>query len=121
MDIILTLSRGCIIFVAASGFLFGQLFFGRFEVLATTIGVSGIAAALLGLAKTKLKKNRALIILALSAISLIGIGLDATEYYRTHSTNSGSYYPWILVDPYCISLFLITGHAIKNIYKSVNS
>lgn len=117
MKIFLNLCRACAIFVAASGFLFGQLFFGQFEFAATLTGVFGLAAAIFGLGKSNLSTTRAWIITLSSVLALVGVGLDAYDYYsREHW--SGTYYAWILVGPYAFAVVSIGIHAINQLLKN---
>jgi len=101
-------------FVAVSGFLFGQLFSGRFELAATLAGVFGLIAAVPGPGKTNLVPTRAWVVLACSVLALVGVGLDAHDYYsREHS--SGNYYAWFLIGPFCVAVALLGAHAMKSL------
>lgn len=117
MEMMLNLCRACAIFVAASGFLFGQSFFGQFEFAATLTGVFGLIAAASGLGKTSLAPMRAWIISVSSILALVGVGLDAHDYYsREHS--SGSYYAWFLIGPFCVAMVFIGVHAMMQLVNN---
>jgi hypothetical protein len=96
-----SLARLYVIFVAASGFLFGQIFTGFFSLPATLAGVCGIAAA--SLSKSP---HRRTLVGGLCAASLVGVALDALHYY-TQLAIPGNYYAWFLIGPYCLCLVFI--------------
>ena len=110
--------RGCVAFVALFGFLFGQLFSGQFETLATVIGISGLGLAALGLGKRQLSTTLAMVILLLGGVTLTGVGIDVFDYYDRTPSYSGTYYPWILVGPYIVAVLIILGHAASQLRRA---
>ncbi len=115
MSAALSISRALVAFVAASGFLFGQLFFGTFELHATIAGVAGLLAVLLGLVPARAGKGPAALAALCCLAALAAAGVDVADYYRDYNPNSGSYYPWILVAPFCIGLLVLLFHAIGRV------
>jgi hypothetical protein len=91
MNIAFAICRLYVIFIAAAGFLFGQLYFASFEWPATVAGIFG---------------RRSFAVITLCIASLIGVTVDAYQYYA-HQDISGNYYAWILVGPYSVCLLLI--------------
>jgi len=93
------------------------LFFGQYEFAATSTGVFGLIAAVPGLGKTSLAPARAWMISVSTVLALVGVGLDAHDYYsREHS--SGSYYAWFLIGPFCVAMVLIGVHAMKQLVNN---
>lgn len=105
MTAILSISRAVVAFVAAAGFLFGQLFSGTFTLGASLAGFMGIAACALSL----LSEGKPLLsgfLLVCCAASVAGVGLDVWRYY-TELDSPGNYYAWFLVGPYLVALAVI--------------
>ncbi len=93
-------------FVAAAGFLFGQLFFNTFDWPATIAGVSGLlAGALSGRVGAEVRRLAPLIVI-LCLAGLVGVALDARDYYA-HYDIPGNYYAWFMIGPYCCCLVVI--------------
>ena len=92
--------------IAASGFLLGQLFFGTFSYPASMAGFFGLAGGILGGKFSSETRLRAQTVIACCFIALLGVGLDAIEYYRFLDC-AGNYYAWPLIGPYGICLGLI--------------
>lgn len=112
MKAILKAARACAIFVGASGFLFGQLYFGTFSLAATIAGVSGVlAGALSWLADRNARLKR--VVFVCCAAGLLGVAMDAYHYY-TELHRPGNYYAWFLIGPYIATLLLIGWHALRN-------
>ena len=106
MNTFFLLCRGYVIFVAASGFLLGQLYFNTFELPATLAGVYGLlAGALSGRYAEPFRLRRFLVFLCCLA-SLFGVALDAYGYYQ-NSQHSGSYYAWFMIGPFVACLIFI--------------
>ena len=107
-SIFLAAVRMYVVFVAAAGYLFGQVFFGRFTFVATLIGVSGVLAGVLPQSTGQGGKHRFVrdLTLASCAAGLVGVGLDAYQYYTTlHAP--GNSYPWFLVGLFALGLCAI--------------
>ena len=96
-------ARKVVLFLAAAGFLFGQIFVGAFSIGGTLAGVGGLLAGLL-VGSGSARARRAA--LAGSAIGLIGAALHVTEYYAT-ANMPGNYYPWFLTLPFAAGLVLL--------------
>ena len=113
MDTLLIVLRGYVIFVAASGFIFGQMFFNNFAWGATLAGVFGIISGFLGgkFARKTLLRSKAIITCCI--ISLGGVSLDAYNYYA-NLNSSGNYYAWFMIAPFCFILIFIIWHITYN-------
>lgn len=93
-------SRIVVLFVAAAGFLFGQIFNGTFSLAGTLAGIGGLLAGTIrGAARRGL-------VLAGCVMGLAGAALHAWEYYSAPQV-SGNYYPWFLTLPFAAGLLLI--------------
>lgn len=108
MRVLLHIARAYSVFVAAAGFLFGQLFFGTFEVGATLAGASGVAAGGLSWMNEGKPQLWPLVVLC-STVGIVGVGLDAWRYYAELNI-PGNDYAWFLIGPLVAALGLI-GHA----------
>ncbi len=106
MDTVKLLASIYVIFVAATGFLFGQVFAGHFSVAATLAGVAGLWAGVRGLgAKANgAKASPPTLWICLAAVA--GVAMDAVEYY-TKLNIPGNYYAWFMIGPFCGCLILI--------------
>ncbi len=67
IDSVLILCRVYVAFIAASGFLFAQMFFGHFDWFASIAGVFGLISGILGGAFFTVSRLRARIILVWNA------------------------------------------------------
>ena len=113
MDTLLTVIRGYVIFVAAFGFIFGQMFFNNFAWGASLAGVFGIISGIFGgkfAYKTLLRSKT---IIACCILSLGGVSLDAYNYYA-NLDSPGNYYAWFMIGPFCFALLLIIWGIIHN-------
>ena len=113
MDAWLLILRIYIVFVAASGFIFGEMFFDTFEWSATITGVFGLISGFLGGKFARKAVLRAKIIITCCFLSLCGVALDAYDYYANLDI-PGNYYAWTMIGPYCIALMLIIWSIIHN-------
>lgn len=113
MDTLLLVLRGYVIFAAASGFIFGQMFFNHFAWGASIAGLFGIISGFLGgkFAHKTLLRSKTIITCCL--LSLSGVALDAYNYYANLDI-PGNYYAWPMIAPYCFILMLIIWHIIHN-------
>ena len=105
--------RGYVIFVAAFGFVFGQIFFNNFAWGATLAGVFGIVSGLFSSKFAHKTLLRAKIIIACCLSSLCGVSLDAYNYYANLKSPS-NYYAWFIIAPFCFALVLIILHIRNN-------
>jgi hypothetical protein len=113
MDTFILICRIYVIFVAASGFLFGQLYFAIFEWPATIAGVFGLLSG--GLSGKLAENSRPLsyAVIAFCLASLVGVVFDAYHYY-TYLDIPGNYYAWIMIGPYCFCLLVIAWKVSRN-------
>lgn len=117
MDTLLVFLRGYVIFVAASGFIFGQMFFNNFAWGATLAGVFGIISGILGGKFVHNSLLRSKTIIACCILSLCGVALDANNYYA-NLNSSGNYYAWFMIAPFCLILMLIIWNIAHNMRSS---
>ena len=110
MNALLNIARGYVIFMGASGFLFGQLFFGTFSFAASLAGVSGISAGVLSWRSIERQGVRPFVVLSCIA-GVVGVALDALHYY-SHLDAPGNYYAWFLNGPFVVALLLIRHSAL---------
>jgi len=113
MDTLLIVLRGYVIFVAVSGFIFGQLFFNNFAWGATLAGVFGIISGVFSGKFTQKTLLRSKTIIACCTLSLCGVSLDAYNYYA-NLNSSGNYYAWFMIAPFCLALLLIIWRITHN-------
>lgn len=120
METLLNIIRGLVAFIAASGFLFGQLYFGTFSWAASATGLFGLLAAILGgkFGTSSLKK--AYIVILSGAASTIGILFSAYNYYA-HLDIPGNSFGWELKAPYIAFLIFIGWYAIQHHLTSSSS
>ena len=111
MKLVMDATRIYSAFVGASGFLFGQLFFGDFSIASTLAGVSGVLAGVISWPGFKMPRHPWLVPLCCSA-GLIGVALDAYGYYSKDHV-PGNYYAWFLIGPFVICLLLIGYEALR--------
>ena len=88
MNVAINISRVICIFLGIIH-LFGQLFFGIFEVVPTIAGVSGILAGSLSTAS----RSSATLLLFVAPVGVLAIGTDAYNYYSSDHA-PGNYYAW---------------------------
>ena len=106
MRTVLAIASVYVLLIAVFGYLFGQAFFGRFSVIASVAGLSGILAALAGLFAVRKIQRAQLLPLWFSLAAVFGVVLDVANYYL-HLIVAGNYYAWPLVVPYCAALTFI--------------
>lgn len=106
MNNLLIILRIYLIFLAASGFIFGQIFFNNFAWGATLAGVFGIVSGFLGGKFARKTLLRSKIIIACCILSLGGVSLDAYNYYANFNS-PGNYYAWFMIAPFCLILLLM--------------
>jgi hypothetical protein len=106
MNIVFAVCRLFVIFTAAAGFLFGQLYFASFEWPATAAGIFGLLAGALSGQFTSNSVRRSFVVIAFCIASVTGVAFDAYEYYA-HLNIPGNYYAWFLIGPYVACLLLI--------------
>lgn len=94
-----TAARVFVVLVGIIGYLFGQLFFGSFSLVATLTGLSGIFAATLWQRGWRLHRNIALGVAVLSMIALGGFLFETYKYYR-YLDSPGNDFAWELRAPY---------------------
>lgn len=111
-DILVSVARALVIFVAVMGFFLGQILLGEFSIWKSLAGLLGIVAAVaVGFAGDRLRTSGTAIavICALAAIAVIFDGFDYFERY----TLARQTYPWFLTGPYVLGLALIAAKALK--------
>jgi hypothetical protein len=107
---LILISRVYVIFVAASGFLFGQMFFGRFDWPSTIAGIVGVLSGASSgrfIGSSRLRSNT---VILLCLASIAGVGFDAHQYYEKYDI-PGNYYAWFLFGPYCLFLLVLIANA----------
>jgi hypothetical protein len=110
MQTFVLVCRVYVVIVAASGFLFGQLFFVSFDWPSTVAGTSGVLSGGLSgqfIGSLRLRSN-AVILLCLASIA--GVGFNAYEYYEKHDI-PGNDYARFMFGPYCLFLLVLTANA----------
>jgi len=105
-DSIFDIACGYVIFVAAAGFLFGQLFFAHFDIPATVVGVCGVLAGSLCLIQKRIHIVPNVIINLFSVGALAGVCMDAYGYYANYHS-PGNYYAWFMIGPFCVAVVLV--------------
>jgi hypothetical protein len=105
MNIFLNLARGYAIFLGASGFLFGQLLFGSFSVVATLAGVSGVLAGVFSWMPQH-KQGIKRFTIPVCAAGIVGVATDAFNYYSRIQV-PGNDYAWFLSGLFVAALLLI--------------
>jgi hypothetical protein len=104
------LSHFVVLFVAAAGFLFGQLFNGHFSVVATAAGLGGLGAGILGLFTNSSAIRK--IVVGSATVGVLGALFHVYDYYSSSSLQ-GSYYPWFLTGPYLICLLIVVWPSVR--------
>lgn len=117
MDNLLIVVRGYVIFVAAFGFILGQLFFNNFAWGATLAGVFGLISGAFSGRFSHKTRLRSGIIISCCVISLVGVSLDAYNYY-SNLNSSGNYYAWFMIAPFCFALLVIIWHIARKTSSS---
>lgn len=110
MQTFVLVCRVYVIFVAAPGFLFGQLFFGRFDWPSTIAGISGVLSGSLSgrfIGSSRLRSN---LVILLCLAGIAGVGFDAYEYCEKYDI-PGNYYAWFMFGPYCLFLMVLIANA----------
>jgi hypothetical protein len=110
MAVLTEACRMVVLFVAAAGFLFGQLFAGDFSIGATLAGVGGVTAGILMTFRFHFILLRVTVIGC--AAGLLGAGIDVYDYYSTPHA-PGNYYPWFLTAPFAVALIFIALRSLK--------
>jgi hypothetical protein len=106
MRVTLTIASLYALFMGVSGFLFEQLFFGKFSASATVAGIGATIAAVSVLMAFG-GSNRAALIAFWSALAALGgVVLDAADYYA-YRNSPGNDYTWELIGPFCLALAVI--------------
>jgi hypothetical protein len=98
--------RVYVLFLAVFGFFFGQLFFASFKVGATMAGLSGIVVGFMGAKLTLEGISGAVLVVGLCVLGLVGVGIDAFEYYTKHNIPANDF-GWFLIAPYCAALMVL--------------
>lgn len=99
MSAFLVISALFIGFVAATGFLFGQVFSGHFSVAATLAGVGGMFCAAFALRMSRNPIWASASVYLVCVVTLLGVALDAVNYYM-HLATPGNYYAWTIIGPF---------------------
>jgi len=105
-------ARILVIFLSASGYLFGQLFFGEFTWYATISGIFGVLAGSLSGKFISSRKESAYSVLVFCVVAIIGVVFDAYNYYE-YLDIPGNDFGWYLKVPYIASLILIGWHCYQ--------
>lgn len=103
MKSLLNVLRAYVVFFGASGFLFGQLFFGQFSCAATLAGASGVVGGLLGQRTSAVARFLAM---AVCVTGIAGVAMDAFHYY-SELNSPGNYYAWFFIGPFATALVFI--------------
>ena len=86
-------TEACQLYVAliVFGIFFGQLYFAEFQVGSTMAGVAGLVIGSVGVKWVQVSLSRAGLVVGLCVVGLVGVGIDAFEYYSKHNVpgNSG--------------------------------
>ena len=112
MNNFINLSRIVIIFIALSGFIFSQLYFNSFSIGYTLAAIFGILAAVLAGKPINAFNIKAHLVAIFSFLSIIGISIEAYNYYMFTSI-PGNSFGWHLIAPYIICLLLISWTTIN--------
>jgi hypothetical protein len=102
MRTLLPISCGYSLFVALSGFLFGQLFFGQFTFAATLAGVAGATSAVIGFKLSSHSNTLKVPVTVCACGAVVGVAMDAIHYYRDFAI-PGNYYGWFMIGPFCLA------------------
>jgi rifampin ADP-ribosylating transferase len=113
MNLLLGVARGWALFVGASGFLFGQLFFGQFSIAATIAGVGGVLAGALGGTRQGRRLTLEWFVFSCCVAGVVGVAFDAYDYYK-HLNIPGNYYAWFMIGPFVVSLAVIAAMQLRS-------
>ena len=102
----LAVARVYVVFVAAAGFLFGQVFFADFKVIATLTGVFGVLAGAFPPKQIERSPIVGLLVFVSSVVSIVSIAVDAYQYY-TSPHAPGNAYPWLIHSLFVVGLCVI--------------
>ena len=106
MNAAITIARVICIFLGIVH-LFGQLFFGIFEIVPTIAGISGILAGSLSTAS----RTSATLLLIVALTGVFAVSADAYDYYASvHAP--GNYYAWPEAVVFIGTLLLIAYDAL---------
>lgn len=101
-----------VLFIAVTGFILGQLFFGQFDLWSNVTGFSGIIAVIIGIGPQATTSRKALIELACCVLALVGVLMGAIDYYLNYNI-PGNDYAWEFRGPYLLALFYMTYSAFR--------
>ena len=101
-----------IAFTAAFGFIFGQLVFNFFSLPKSIAGAAGLVSASASFAMSTGARWAPRWVVRASALTLLGIGLDAGDFYL-HLDRYGNYYPWDLITPFAACLAFVAYVALR--------
>lgn len=102
-------------FMGFAGALFGQIFFGHFEIGATLTGIFGILAVIITLLlyfKKQGSKPYGFLILICSILSGIGVCIESWNYYSKYHV-PGNDFAWELRGPFCLALLIIAYNGLN--------
>lgn len=102
-----------IAFLAASGFLLGQLFFASFSLPSFIAGTAGLVSAAATYAMTKRAKWARRWVILGSALSLFGVALSAGRHYIYFDV-PGNHFAWEIICPYAACLAFVAHIAMTN-------
>jgi hypothetical protein len=103
-----------VVLIALVGSIFGQLFFGRFDLWSSVAAISGISAALIGIGSKSTTSRKSLVVLVCSMLALLGELMGAVDYYL-HYNIPGNDYAWELRGPYLLALLYMGYSAFKQL------
>ncbi len=96
-------------------YLFGQLFFSSYSLTDTVIGLSGILLAVLSGWLLDRGSLIDIFIVVLSCFVLLGLSIDAFEYYSKEQI-VGNSHPNILVISFGIAALLLCSNALSHLW-----
>lgn len=106
MPLALSVAGVLIGFVAVSGFLFGQLFFGHFSFPASLAGFAGLACSVGAFTMAARPAWQASWVAWAGIAALVGVAMDAVHYYM-YLAIPGNYYGWALLGPFAAFIALV--------------
>jgi len=110
---LLAIVRAFVGFVATTGFLFSQLYFGTFSLASTVAGVAGLMAALVGSRSFAQTRAGGVVVVMCAVLGVFGVLFSAYEYY-TRFTIPGNNFGWFLVGPFLVGLAVIAFSAMPH-------
>lgn len=110
MSVILFVSAVFLGFVAAAGFLFGQLFSGDFSMGSTLAGVGGLVCAAFALRMAKHPGRPSAGVYVACATALLGVAMDTARHYM-YLDIPGSYYAWPIIGAFAACVVALAGVA----------